>query len=110
MRVLAEGGQRLGTAPGGVAAFLAEFRGRTRLRLQLGNGRRFGVDLLTPSFLQVAEAFDIWHSEVRQASEMGPILKEAIQQSGPALISIDMAAVGPMATPFTGSARLVPGR
>ena len=31
MRVLAEGGQRLGTAPGGVAAFLAEFRGRTRL-------------------------------------------------------------------------------
>jgi acetolactate synthase-1/2/3 large subunit len=74
------------------------------------DGRRFAVDLLTPSFLQVAEAFDIWSAEVRQASEMAPVLKEAIQQTGPALISIDMAAVGPMATPFTGSARLVPGR
>jgi acetolactate synthase-1/2/3 large subunit len=72
------------------------------------DGRRFGVDLLTPSFLHVAEAFGIWSAEVRQASEMGPVLKEARQQDGPALISVDMNAVGPMATPFTGSARLVP--
>ena len=74
------------------------------------DGRRFAVDLLTPSFLKVAESFGIWSSEVRQASEMAPVLKEAVQQAGPALISVDMAAVGPMATPFTGSARLVPGR
>jgi acetolactate synthase-1/2/3 large subunit len=74
------------------------------------DGRRFAVDLHTPSFVQVAQAFGIWHSEVRQAAEMAPVLKEAIQQAGPALISIDMDAVGPMATPFTGSARLVPGR
>jgi hypothetical protein len=38
------------------------------------------------------------------------MLKEALQQDGPALIEVDMTAVGPMATPFTGSARLVPGR
>jgi acetolactate synthase-1/2/3 large subunit len=73
-------------------------------------GRRFGVDLLTPSFLQVANAFGIWSAEVRQASETAPVLKEAVQQLGPSLIRVDMAAVGPMATPFTGSARLVPGR
>jgi hypothetical protein len=41
---------------------------------------------------------------------MGPVLKEGLQQDGPALIEVDMAAVGPMAVPFTGSARLVPGR
>jgi hypothetical protein len=41
---------------------------------------------------------------------MGPVLKEALQQDGPALIEVDMQAVGPMATPFTGSARLVPAR
>ena len=36
--------------------------------------------------------------------------REAIAQDGPALIEVDMVAVGPMATPFTGSASLVPNR
>jgi acetolactate synthase-1/2/3 large subunit len=74
------------------------------------DGRRFGVDLLTPDFPRLAETFGIWSGQVRSAVEMGPVLKEALQQDGPSLIEIDMAAVGPMATPFTGSARLVPGR
>jgi acetolactate synthase-1/2/3 large subunit len=74
------------------------------------DGRRFAVDLLTPDFLHLAESFGVWSGQVRSAVEMGPVLKEALQQEGPALIEVDMAAVGPMATPFTGSARLVPGR
>jgi len=74
------------------------------------DGRRFAVDLLTPDFLALAESFGVWRGQVRSAVEMGPVLKEAVQQDGPALIEVDMAAVGPMATPFTGSARLVPGR
>jgi acetolactate synthase-1/2/3 large subunit len=74
------------------------------------DGRRFGVDLLTPDFPRLAESFGIWSGQVRSSVEMGPVLKEALQQDGPALIEVDMAAVGPMRMPFTGSARLVPGR
>jgi acetolactate synthase I/II/III large subunit len=72
------------------------------------DGRRFGVDLLTPDFLGTAESFGVWSGQVRTSSEMGPVLKEALQHDGPSLIEVDMQAVGPMATPFTGSARLVP--
>lgn len=74
------------------------------------DGRRFGVDLLTPDFREIADACGVWNAEVRSAVEMGPVLKEAVHQNGPALIEVDMESVGPMATPFTGSARLVPGR
>jgi acetolactate synthase-1/2/3 large subunit len=74
------------------------------------DGRRFGVDLVTPDFPRLAESFGIWSAQVRSSVEMGPVLKEALVQDGPALIEVDMAAVGPMAAPFTGSARLVPGR
>jgi acetolactate synthase-1/2/3 large subunit len=73
-------------------------------------GRRFAVDLVTPDFPSMAESFGVWSGQVRSSVEMGPVLKEALQHDGPSLIEVDMAAVGPMATPFTGSARLVPGR
>ena len=74
------------------------------------DGRHVAVDLLTPDFLQLSRSFGVWSGQVRSAVEMGPVLKEALQQDGPALIEVDMPAVGPMAAPFTGSARLVPGR
>jgi acetolactate synthase I/II/III large subunit len=74
------------------------------------DGRRFGVDLLTPDFVSLAQSFGIWSAQVRNAAEMGPVMREAVAQDGPSLIEVDMPAVGPMATPFTGSARLVPGR
>jgi acetolactate synthase-1/2/3 large subunit len=74
------------------------------------DGRRFAVDLTTPDYLGLAQSFGVWGRQVRSSVEMGPLLKEALQQDGPALIEVDMVAVGPMATPFTGSARLVPGR
>jgi acetolactate synthase-1/2/3 large subunit len=73
-------------------------------------GRRFGVDLVTPDFVGLAESFGVWAGQVRSAVETGPVLKEALHQDGPALVEVDMLAVGPMATPFTGSARLVPRR
>ena len=111
------------TAVGELATMVQE---RARLRVVLFNdagygilrnlqdahfeGRRLGVDLTTPDFLRLGESFGIPSSQVRSAVEMGPVLKEALQQDGPALIEVDMQAVGPMATPFTGSARLVPAR
>jgi acetolactate synthase I/II/III large subunit len=72
------------------------------------DGRRFGVDLVTPDFMALGESFGVWTGQVRSSVEMGPVLKEALHQDGPALIEVDMAAVGPMAIPFTGSAGLVP--
>jgi acetolactate synthase-1/2/3 large subunit len=118
------------TGDGGFVTALGELataaQERARLRIVLFNdggygilrnlqdahfdGRRFGVDLVTPDFLSVAESFGVWSGQVRSSVEMGPVLKEALHQDGPALIEVDMAAVGPMATPFTGSARLIPGR
>jgi acetolactate synthase-1/2/3 large subunit len=74
------------------------------------DGRRLAVDLVTPDFVALGEAFGVWTGQVRSAVEMGPVLKEGLQQEGPALIEVDMEAVGPMAVPFTGSARLVPAR
>jgi acetolactate synthase-1/2/3 large subunit len=74
------------------------------------DGRRLAVDLVTPDFPRLADSFGVWSGQVRSSVEMGPVLKEALQQDGPALVEVDMAAVGPMASPFTGSARLVPGR
>ena len=74
------------------------------------DGRRLGVDLTTPDFPRLGAAFGVWTGQVRSAVEMGPVLKEALRQDGPALIDVDMPAVGPMARPFTGSARLVPAR
>jgi acetolactate synthase-1/2/3 large subunit len=74
------------------------------------DGRRLGVDLVAPDFTRLGESFGVWSGQVRSSVEMGPVLKEALHQDGPALIEVDMAAVGPMAIPFTGSAGLVPTR
>ena len=74
------------------------------------DGRRFGTDLLTPDFTRTADSFGLMTGQVRSASEMGPQLKEVLHHDGPSLIDVDMQSVGPMAMPFTGSARLVPGR
>jgi acetolactate synthase-1/2/3 large subunit len=71
-------------------------------------GRRIAVDLATPDFTQLGDSFGVWTAQVRSSVEMGPVLKEALHQPGPALIEVDMHAVGPMAIPFTGSAGLVP--
>ena len=73
-------------------------------------GSRLEVDLTTPDFLRLADSFGVWSGQIRSAVETAPVLKEALQQEGPALVEVDMQAVGPMAIPFTGSARLVPGR
>jgi len=74
------------------------------------DGRRFGVDLVTPDFTRLGESFGVWTGQVRGSVELGPVLKEALHQEGPALIEVDMASVGPMAVPFTGSAGLIPAR
>lgn len=71
-------------------------------------GRRLAVDLHAPDFMRLGDAFGTWYGQVCSPAELAPQLREALQQDRPALLEIDMAAVGPMAQPFTGAARLVP--
>ncbi len=73
-------------------------------------GRRFGVDLETPDYVELGRSFGVWSGQVRSSLEMRSQLNEALHAAGPAILEIDMAAVGPQAVPFTGAARLVPGR
>jgi acetolactate synthase-1/2/3 large subunit len=73
-------------------------------------GRRLGVDLDVPDYVELGRASGVWAGQVRSALEMRPQLTEALQVEGPAILEVDMAAVGPQAVPFTGAARLVPGR
>jgi hypothetical protein len=49
-----------------------------------------------------------WGIHVDSAEGFVPALSEALTKDGPALVDIDMRAIGPMAVPFTGAARLVP--
>jgi acetolactate synthase-1/2/3 large subunit len=115
---------------GGFASSLGELataqQERTRLKVLVFNdggsgilrnlqnahfdGRRFGVDLETPDYVELGQAFGLWAGQVRSAVELRPQLTEALQHEGPALLEVDMAAVGPTAVPFTGAAALIPGR
>jgi acetolactate synthase I/II/III large subunit len=65
-----------------------------RVQDQRFDGRHFGVDLRTPDYLQLAGSMGIWAAQVRSPAEMAPQLDEALQQAGPALIELDMRALG----------------
>ena len=72
------------------------------------NGRRFGVDLQPYDGARTAGAMGGWGCRVESADAFGPALRRALAQDGPAVLDVDMRAIGPMAVPFTGAARLVP--
>jgi len=69
------------------------------------DGRHVGVDLRTPDYLQLAHSMSVWSGQVSSAVEFGPHLAEAMQVDGPALIELDMSAIGPSANPFAAPAR-----
>ncbi|HYU17484.1 MAG TPA: thiamine pyrophosphate-binding protein [Chloroflexota bacterium] len=68
-------------------------------------GRRIAVDLHTPDFAKVAEAFGVWSRRVDRIEAFNPALTEALAAGGPALIEIDSRAIGPMPTPYAGTSR-----
>ena len=65
-------------------------------------GRRAYADILAPDFGGLCGAYGIPHRAVRDLSGFGDALGEALSGSGPAVIEIDMAAVGDFARPFAG--------
>jgi hypothetical protein len=47
----------------------------------------------------------VWSAQVCSSVEFGPQLDEALHVDGPALVEIDMQAVGPSPNPFATPAR-----
>ena len=68
-------------------------------------GRQIAVDIHTPDFVKLAEAYGIWSTRVSSPKEFGPALEKALSIGGPALIDVDQLAIGPMAVPYTGTSR-----
>lgn len=65
-------------------------------------GRRCYVDLATPDFALLARAYGIRFLKARSSLDFRPILEKAMTHAGPALVEVDMNAVGPFAAAFAG--------
>ncbi|MCG8694559.1 MAG: thiamine pyrophosphate-binding protein [Minwuiales bacterium] len=65
-------------------------------------GRHYFADLHTPDFGGLAASIGAAHRTVRAVDEMQGALEEAFATAGPAIVEIDMAAIGPFARPFAG--------
>ncbi|HEY7064246.1 MAG TPA: thiamine pyrophosphate-binding protein [Chloroflexota bacterium] len=65
-------------------------------------GRHIGVDLRAPDFVGLAEAFGAWARRVRAIGDFRPALEAALECGRPALVELDMAAIGPPAVAYGG--------
>jgi acetolactate synthase-1/2/3 large subunit len=65
-------------------------------------GRRHYADLHTPDFALLAAALGLSHRRVSRLAELERALDEALSESGPQLVEIDIAAIGPFAQSFAG--------
>ncbi|MFI9077948.1 thiamine pyrophosphate-binding protein [Streptomyces sioyaensis] len=63
--------------------------------------RRSGVDLTTPDFARLAQACGLPYLRIGAAAHAQPVLSRALASDGPTLVEVDLAALGPMKTPFT---------
>lgn len=72
-------------------------------------GRRAGVDLLTPDFGRLCAAAGVPHARVASVSEFEPALHTALDSGAPAVVEVDVEAIGPMPRPFVPPVA-VPGR
>jgi acetolactate synthase-1/2/3 large subunit len=65
-------------------------------------GRRYYADLHTPDFGLLAAALGLPHQRVSRIAEFEQALDHALSASGPQLVEVDMAAIGPFAESFAG--------
>jgi acetolactate synthase-1/2/3 large subunit len=65
-------------------------------------GRRYYSDLHTPDFAALAHSVALPHHRVGDLGQVGAVLRDALARSGPVLIELDMAAIGPFAKQFAG--------
>jgi acetolactate synthase I/II/III large subunit len=65
-------------------------------------GRRYYVDLKNPDYALLARSLDLPFHRVTDLAKLEQPLREAVAAKGPALIEIDMQAVGPFAAAYAG--------
>jgi len=65
-------------------------------------GRRHYADLVTPDFAQLAGSIGLPHECVTDTADFGAAFARALAVEGPAVVEIDMTAIGPYATRFAG--------
>jgi acetolactate synthase-1/2/3 large subunit len=61
-----------------------------RMQDQQFEGRRFGVELRQPDFVQFAEALGVRGLRVGGPDEMAPKLRQALEVDGPALVDVEL--------------------
>lgn len=72
-------------------------------------GRRSGVDLVTPHFGGLCRSMHLFHERVTDAGAFGPVFERALAERGPAVIEVDVDAIGEMPVPFVPPVR-IPGQ
>lgn len=65
-------------------------------------GRRHYSKLKTPDFAKLCAAVDMPHSKVSAIEDFAAIFDQSLSVKGPALVEVDMVAIGPFATAFAG--------
>jgi acetolactate synthase-1/2/3 large subunit len=69
-------------------------------------GRRHFCDVLVPDFGKVAESLGLSYEKVTSPGDFDPALARARTRGGPAIVEVDMIAIGPYPTRFAGPPRL----
>jgi acetolactate synthase-1/2/3 large subunit len=65
-------------------------------------GRRAYADLVTPDFAKLAGSIGLWHRRVDSVARFEEAFAAALAAPGPAMVEVDMTALGPFAKPFAG--------
>ncbi|MEU9591755.1 thiamine pyrophosphate-binding protein [Streptomyces sp. NPDC048193] len=63
--------------------------------------RRSGVDLHTPDFAELSAACGLPYARIAAEADADSVIRDALAADGPVLVEVDLAALGPMKTPFT---------
>jgi acetolactate synthase-1/2/3 large subunit len=65
-------------------------------------GRRIGVDLQSPDFVEVAKGFGFNSQRVKSADHFRRVFSEAVKAREPWMVVVDSNAIGPMKRIFAG--------
>jgi len=72
-------------------------------------GRRCYADLHTPDLAALARGFGVAYRRLTELESAGAALRAALEAPGPAIVEIDMTAIGPFAAAFAGPPVRQPG-
>src|SRR3546814_16341926 len=62
----------------------------------LQGGRNYYADFQNPALEDVAKLAGMSYAKVGRAEELGDVVAKLVKTSGPCLVEVDMAAIGPL--------------